>query len=546
MAGWYDGQRPITIAILAMGGEGGGVLADWIVSLGEANGYIAQSTSVAGVAQRTGTTVYYVELYPMDKHRSESGAEPVLSVFPAPGEVDIVIASELMEAGRAVQRGFCTPDRTVLITSTSRVYTMTEKMSPGDGRVDSALLLAAAQLGSKRFIGADFEELSRGTNSVISAALFGGLAGADALPFERVQFENAVRESSKGVEASLAAFALGFDAAKAPPQLPTVDKQAKQTRVDSVSVEIGPRPTKTRAEKASEAAEKERYALALSDPARLVGPSLGAQAERVASEFPAAARSMLLHGVERTAVYQDADYANRYLDRVARIAAVDPARSDGATLTIESARNVALWMCYQDTSHVALQKIRTKRIEGIREEAKAGPKQLIQVREFLHPQAEEICDSLPVGIGGRLAKSKSFERVVGRLTAKGIVLNTTSVVGYTLLWSMARLRPMRPRSLRWHREQGEIDSWLDLVIEAVDNGNPALAVEIIECQRVRKGYGETYARGRKNFDLLIDIAREIQGRDDAKATLSRLISAALADEDGTALQAATATVYAQG
>jgi NAD-dependent dihydropyrimidine dehydrogenase PreA subunit len=51
--------------ILAMGGEGGGVLADWIVDLGEHNGgYLAQTTSVPGVAQRTGATIYYVELFP--------------------------------------------------------------------------------------------------------------------------------------------------------------------------------------------------------------------------------------------------------------------------------------------------------------------------------------------------------------------------------------------------------------------------------------------------------------------------------------------------
>ena len=54
------GRRPITIAILAMGGEGGGVLADWIVALAERQGWVAQSTSVPGVAQRTGATIYYL------------------------------------------------------------------------------------------------------------------------------------------------------------------------------------------------------------------------------------------------------------------------------------------------------------------------------------------------------------------------------------------------------------------------------------------------------------------------------------------------------
>jgi indolepyruvate ferredoxin oxidoreductase beta subunit len=47
-----------------MGGQGGGVLADWIVALAETEGWIAQSTSVPGVAQRTGATIYYIEMLP--------------------------------------------------------------------------------------------------------------------------------------------------------------------------------------------------------------------------------------------------------------------------------------------------------------------------------------------------------------------------------------------------------------------------------------------------------------------------------------------------
>ena len=139
MSSWNTGLRPITIAILAMGGEGGGVLADWIVAVGETAGYYAQNTSVAGVAQRTGATVYYVEMYPRGhdqsaSHEHDVRREPVLSLFPTPGEVDVVIASELLEAGRAIQRGFSTPYRTTLIASTNRVYSMDEKLALGDGR----------------------------------------------------------------------------------------------------------------------------------------------------------------------------------------------------------------------------------------------------------------------------------------------------------------------------------------------------------------------------------------------------------------------------
>ena len=164
--------RAIRIAILAMGGEGGGVLADWMVDLAEHAGYVAQTTSVPGVAQRTGATIYYVEMFPVV---AGAPGTPVLGMMPTPGEVDIVLASELMEAGRAVQRGLVTPERTLLIASTHRVYSMAEKTAMGDGRVDAQRLLVAGQSAAQRFVHADFAELAERNGSVISAALFGAL-----------------------------------------------------------------------------------------------------------------------------------------------------------------------------------------------------------------------------------------------------------------------------------------------------------------------------------------------------------------------------------
>ena len=51
-------DRPIKLTIAALGGQGGGVLADWLIEIAESENYIAQSTSVPGVAQRTGATIY--------------------------------------------------------------------------------------------------------------------------------------------------------------------------------------------------------------------------------------------------------------------------------------------------------------------------------------------------------------------------------------------------------------------------------------------------------------------------------------------------------
>src|SRR3954447_26817340 len=207
-------QRPITIAILAMGGEGGGVLADWIVDLAESNHYVAQLTSVPGVAQRTGATIYYLEIYPR-AGIIDAAHEPVLALMPVPGDVDIVIASELMEAGRAIQRGLITPDRTTLIASINRVFSMSERVAMTDGRVDAAKLTEACRTAAKTMHAFDMAAIAEATGSVISAVLFGAVAGASVLPFPHPAFEGAIRRGGVGIKASLAAFTAGFEATTA-------------------------------------------------------------------------------------------------------------------------------------------------------------------------------------------------------------------------------------------------------------------------------------------------------------------------------------------
>ena len=69
----------IKLAVMAVGGQGGGVLTGWIEKMARAQGYAVQATSVAGVAQRTGATIYYVEMAPQkpgEARSSQYGADP--------------------------------------------------------------------------------------------------------------------------------------------------------------------------------------------------------------------------------------------------------------------------------------------------------------------------------------------------------------------------------------------------------------------------------------------------------------------------------------
>ena len=135
-------NRPISIAMMALGGQGGGVVTGWLVETAEANGYIAQSTYVAGVAQRTGATVYCVELYPREQ-AEQDGQLPVFTPYPIPGDVDLVIAGEMAETGRAIEKGFVTPNVSTLIASSHRVYSMPEKEALGDGIMDMVVDIMA-------------------------------------------------------------------------------------------------------------------------------------------------------------------------------------------------------------------------------------------------------------------------------------------------------------------------------------------------------------------------------------------------------------------
>jgi indolepyruvate ferredoxin oxidoreductase beta subunit len=82
-------------------------------------------------------------------------------------------------------------------------------------------------------------------------------------------------------------------------------------------------------------------------------------------------------------------------------------------------------------------------------------------------------------------------------------IKTSGVSGFLLVRSLAWLRPLRPFSYRYHEEQELIERWLSLVSDAAGR-DAALALEVADCARLIKGYGETHRRGRANFLAIVD------------------------------------------
>ncbi len=490
--------KPIKIAILAMGGEGGGVLADWVVSLGEHNGYFAQTTSVPGVAQRTGATIYYVELFPVSAAPNDK--KPVLSLMPMPGDVDIVLASELMEAGRAVQRGIVTDDRTTLIASTHRVYSIAEKTAMGDGRVDSDALIQHAKQAAKRFIHFNMAKAAEEAGSVISAVMFGALSATGVLPFSREQFEQTIERGGVGVKPSLRAFDSAYSRVNAAEDEPADDDKP-----------------------------------ALPDPATVnpKHPRVAALVERVRQRFPIETQPIVLEGTRRLIDFQDIAYGELYIDRLDALH--QKMRADDHLLLSEAARYLALWMSFEDAIRVAELKTRTTRFERVSQEVQLASGQILAINEYMHPRVEEISEILPCQRLARwLLNPKSWgHRVLRSMTGKGRVIQTSSLRGFMLLNTLSGMKRWRRSTLRFQAEQQRIEEWLQR-ISSHATSHPALALEITRAQRLVKGYGDTHQRGLRNFATLMGVLDQYPDRI-SPDMLHALRDAALADEHGKKL-----------
>ena len=394
-------ERSLTVLVAALGGEGGGMMADWLMHAATVCGYPAQATSIPGVAQRTGATTYYLEIYPA-KRELLGGREPVMSLTPSPGNVDVMVASELLEAGRAMQNGFVSPERTTLIASTHRIYATVEKMQMADGRFASDRVLDAAKQLAKHAVLFDMRELAQASGTVINAVLFGAMAGSGALPLPREACEAAIRRSGKGAEASLRGFAAGFDIAAGARQAPQP-----------------PAPPK-RAEGLQE---------------------------------------ILDLGVSRLKDYQGGNYANLFLERM------KPFIDGDSKLASEAARHLALWMAYEDIIRVADLKTRASRFARVRKEVGAREGEPVVVIDYLKPGVEEAASLLPPALGRRLLAWATARGKLDAYNV-GMHVKTSGVGGYLLVRALAWLKPWRPRSLRYAEEQALIERWLTAVRDA--------------------------------------------------------------------------------
>lgn len=494
-------RRTTTVLIAALGGEGGGVLAGWLVAAAGAAGHWVQQTSIPGVAQRTGATTYYIEI--MEREPGD-GRQPVMGLTASPGNVDVMVASELLEAGRALENGFVTPDRTTLIASTHRIYAIAEKSAMADGRYDAERVRRAAEQMAARQVLFDMRAEAERAGTVINAVLFGAMAGAKVLPLERDAFEDAIRAGGIAVEANLAGFDLGFRMAQ------------------------------------GERLPKAESAAGVSDDDGLGDRTL---TDRINRNLPGMLQELAREGARRLIDYQGVGYARYYLDRLEPLVKADAARggsSHSHAVSREVTRRLAVWMAFEDLIRVADLKIRPERVARVRAEVKAGADEPVTITEFLKPGVDEVASLLPPGPGRWLIGLADRAGLRYRLNV-GMHVSSTRIRGFLPMWLLSKLKRWRPRTLRYAEEQQRIDRWLAAITGALEVDYD-LAREIAVAGKVVRGYSDTHRRGIRNFGLLMDAIPACKAARPPAKAFRTLLDAALSDPEGDALDRALAAL----
>jgi indolepyruvate ferredoxin oxidoreductase beta subunit len=513
---------PLTLLVCALGGEGGGVLTEWLVETARRAGHPAQATSIPGVAQRTGATTYYIEVFPVPMAQLQ-GRQPVFSLSPVPGALDALVSSELLETARQVGNGLVSPDRTLVLSSTSRLLTTQERMQLADGRTDGAELVKLVQAFSREHQLFDMNAIAKENGTVVSAVLLGAIAGSGLFPFERRFYEEAVRggvphaKANASAQASLRGFGKAFEI--------VAGRKSQAAFVQQLLDK--PRPAGL-------------------DPASSDGAgSAGGPGFQVkpatTGSFPDPVREMFTLGYQRLVEYQDGAYADLYAQRLQSVLAAeseaDPQARHQFATTREMARWLALWMAFDDIVRVADLKSRTSRWQRVQREVKPADADLLKVYDHFKPGVPEFAALLPPGLADRL-RGWDRRRVAAGKTAWALPLKvgTHTVGGMLALRTLASLKWLRVRGSRFAFEQQMVTRWLDGVVQGARR-DWALGHEIALCGRLIKGYGATNERGK---DSLLHVLDHLAGLPDPAAAAKAIAEArnsALADDAGKALDA---------
>ncbi len=472
----------IKVLIPAVGGQGGGVLTEWLVQAFFIQDYDVQGISLPGLSQRGGSTVYYLEAFPRAEARDK---QIIFAQFPVPGEVDVIVAQEFLELGRALELGYGS-DKTAIVTSTHRVYSTLEKMPIGSGIYSEESLRKIADGFSSKLIELDALKLSKENGMdelAVNAILLGALSASGAMPVSRESYLKAIDNVGVAVKTNKRAFEVGSDYVKS-----------------GNNPDFGEKPAivwesflKERADRLGEY-EREEYLARIS---------------KIETYHPSNLREILAESIFRLIEYQGIEYADKYMDLVWETYDVDQnTKGGGYKLTEHFARNLALLMSYEDGIRVAELKIKFNRFKRIKEEMRLRDDQVFKVVDYLKPDSEEIYGLMPYVLVApfvRITQSRVFKKIWRRKKplTMGQTPVTTSFSGFARLWLLTKIKFMRPYSYRYKKEHRIIKRYIESVVyySGLDYKVGCL---VAKSASMIKGYGKVRRRTMKAFLRYLD------------------------------------------
>lgn len=488
-------QKILKILLPAVGGQGGGVLTEWIFQAFLKEGYEVQGISLPGLSQRGGSTVYYLEA----SAASANSHEIIFSQHPVPGDVDVIISQEFLELGRMLEQGYGS-DKTTIVSSTHRIYSTLEKLPLGSGIYSEENLYSIAREFSSEFIGIDALNLAKNhdmSERAVNAILLGALCSSDSLPLEKVSYLSAIEDVGISVEDNIKAFNIGFGYVNA--RRTANDNKHKETGIEILCNKYGIPDKKIK--KVSE----------------FITP--------LQQRIPLRLHEILNEAVVRLCDYQGLWYAQIFLDHINRIVDQESNGTDNSyRLTETVIKNLALLMSYEDGIRVAELKIRKDRFERIKKDMVIGDKQLFHVVDYLKPDSEEIYGLLPNAVVNpalRLLATSPMAKL--RRGKPSLTFTQTPVTssfsGFFRMWLIARFKPLRPYSYRYRKEHEVIDKYLSSVHFYADV-DYELGCMVAKGGSIIKGYGRVRRRTIDTFMRFLDIV------------VSRLFSSSSAGKHG--------------
>jgi indolepyruvate ferredoxin oxidoreductase beta subunit len=464
-----------TVYIAAVGGQGGALLTDWLLAAANQMRYQAHSVGIPGMSQRGGATSYYVEMAPEETAPGLDDA--LLSPAPFLGEVDCLIGLEFLELGRAVQSGYSS-EKTVVVGSTHRDYTILEKMPSYDEPYDEANIKALVERLSRRQIVFDARALAKAEGLAerhVNAILLGAVAATGALPFREEAYRLAIKAVGVATDLNFRAFEAGLGYALA--GLPAMPRQE------------GPTPG--------------GVGETLTASQRAVHRSL---MEKIPTGLNGELRSILDVAFARLIDYQNGTYARGYLDNVLALWERDQDPKGGFQLTRIYAQHLANLMSYEDPIRVAALKSDPRRFKHIETQHGVREGQTYRLGECFQPEIEELYGLLPAKLIHLLRPSKEESADTGRATSRRtlpVTIKTTSLLGMAILKGLAALKGLRPQSWRRRKEEAFQEIYTGHVTSLLSKSYE-LACLTAQAGGLIRGYGAVRRRTERLFHTYMD------------------------------------------